>query len=851
MFFRLMAGISARVNYGDIFHLFKPFIALAYIALKLSFHCKLAQKKNMPFADKADNLDGHIAAWLRCANCGPALLADSSGNIIASNFHFQILPTNLKEAYYNLHHKEMLKKINFSPAIKGSLIHNCGNGCIARLNYLPNNALNLCEISLEINLSQCKYKQAAVFHFDTSNKAAPVIFSYNKQASKLWQRNKILICNIANKCARNADKHSNYPEFTDFLSPSGRNSANKHLIKASTVKGTGPNDTYLRIEAFPSPGYPSSSYAADIKSAGNKTLGSSASNYTESKAGADFLSGTESSTKNCTGISSPQSQNGTNTQETKAAQPDLEALAASVASLPFYITVYSLPGYIVSYSNKPVGESLMRMRCKISGGSGINCTECSQHDYSMCLLDDCLTAKKPVSKEFAICDKGTDYKYSVAVYPIFENSEIVSIIEIAGRGTGASNFAETHKIADSVPEYELQSSLLTSVINSIPDIFFYKDPKGTYLGSNESFCKLAGCGSVVGKTDFDIFDSDIAYAFSLQDQLVSKKGNVAQSERWLKAPDGARLLLDIMRVPFKLGDTIAGVIGIGRDITEIRRAEKEMHDYRIKLEKHTIELQSQRDQVMRQNEEITQSINYASRIQNAVLPQIEEIEATLSDYFVLLKPRDIVSGDFYWFARQGDKILAAAADCTGHGVPGALMSILGVAFLKQVVASAGLADTGLLLDALRKNIILSLHQTGREGEAADGMDIAIYTVDLSTRKLQFSGAYSPLYHIRDGLLTELKADKMPISLHSIKSNFSTQEIQLLPGDAVYIFSDGYADQFGCANGKKLKRAGFKNIIVEGSFFPMKQQKTILNAKLEEWQGNAEQVDDILIIGARF
>jgi len=279
----------------------------------------------------------------------------------------------------------------------------------------------------------------------------------------------------------------------------------------------------------------------------------------------------------------------------------------------------------------------------------------------------------------------------------------------------------------------------------------------------------------------------------------------------------------------------------------IEKSEKEKEIYQLR----NVELKSAYDEIHHKNKEITDSINYASRIQGALLPQKENLARIFPDHFILFLPRDVVSGDFYWAADIGKKMVFAAADCTGHGVPGALMSMLGISFLNELVGERRQTDPGTILDNLRREVIKALRQTGREDEQKDGMDISLCTYDTGTGMLEFAGAYNPLYKVREGTLEEYKADRMPISYYQgINDPFTTTAIQLQQGDALYLFSDGYADQFGGPHRKKLKYRTLKEILVEIHQQPMERQEQILAERFFAWKGQIEQIDDVVIMGIR-
>lgn len=304
---------------------------------------------------------------------------------------------------------------------------------------------------------------------------------------------------------------------------------------------------------------------------------------------------------------------------------------------------------------------------------------------------------------------------------------------------------------------------------------------------------------------------------------------------------------------------------------EINQQKEEIIAQRDEIEGQKENAEYQRDRIEKQKAEITASIVYASRIQTAVLPSDEEINQILNNFFLLYKPRDIVSGDFYWVSHIGNKTIISVADCTGHGVPGAFMSMLGIQFFNEIVDKAQISSPKLILNELRKSVINALDQKGVMGETKDGMDIAVCTYDNKTNKLEYAGANNPMYLIRknfDGdttlfpenttykkhdayTLIEIKADKMPIAIHDRMDSFTCKAIQLKPNDKLYLFSDGYADQFGGAKGKKFKYHRLKQLLLENASVDFDLQKQQLETVLHEWQGSEEQVDDIIIMGVSF
>ncbi|MES2138130.1 MAG: tetratricopeptide repeat protein [Bacteroidota bacterium] len=250
------------------------------------------------------------------------------------------------------------------------------------------------------------------------------------------------------------------------------------------------------------------------------------------------------------------------------------------------------------------------------------------------------------------------------------------------------------------------------------------------------------------------------------------------------------------------------------------------------------------------NKDITDSIHYAKRIQDALLRDEEHTSLHLPEHFILYIPKDIVSGDFYWGAEKSGHWYFAAVDCTGHGVPGAVMSMLGISFLNDIVSSDQLPSPAEVLDRLREKVVKELRQTGEAGGSKDGMDISIARLDLTTFELQWAGANNSLTFIRNGELEEIKANKQPIGYHPENSPYTNHEIQLQKGDSIYIFSDGYADQFGGPKGKKLSHKKLKNLLNIHNYLPMKEQKILLKKRFTEWKGSLEQVDDVCVFGVR-
>ena len=287
------------------------------------------------------------------------------------------------------------------------------------------------------------------------------------------------------------------------------------------------------------------------------------------------------------------------------------------------------------------------------------------------------------------------------------------------------------------------------------------------------------------------------------------------------------------------------------------------------LEVQNREISQQRDQIILQNRSIYESINYAQRIQRAVLPHQNYTGEVMPEHFILFKPKDIVSGDFYWIKELKNYLIIIGADCTGHGVPGAFMSMLGIVLLNDLISQRTIRQPSVILEHLRIKVKELLGQAGKEDEQKDGMDMAIAIINKDNQELQFAGANTPLYLIRkkdhvicndlekftfvedqDVKLFELKGDKQPIGIHWEEKDFTDHKIKLQQQDSLYIFSDGIIDQFGGENRKKYKPISFKKLLLSIHTEPLKEQKLLIEEAFETWKGNYEQIDDVSVIGVR-
>ena len=339
----------------------------------------------------------------------------------------------------------------------------------------------------------------------------------------------------------------------------------------------------------------------------------------------------------------------------------------------------------------------------------------------------------------------------------------------------------------------------------------------------------------------------------------------------IQKPVSGKDSLSIIYLPLCLKDEIVGLItvqsfkinayteyeldilrGLANTIAAAIENAKLYESLEDKVRERTAEVVKQKEIIEEKNKNITDSIIYAKRIQDATLPAKELVKSYLENSFVLFKPKDIVSGDFYWIERVQNLILFAVVDCTGHGVPGAFLSLIGHNSLNQIVNELKIYQPNKILEELNRIVSKTLHNSIEHGtNIKDGMDMAICSLNLDTNELQFAGAFNPLYLVRNGEMEEIKGDKFPIGAgFSQNPEFTNNHIQLHEGDCIYLFSDGYADQFGGPKGKKFKYSRFKEILVEIHQKEMPEQHDILNALIEEWQGDLEQIDDVCVIGIK-
>jgi len=426
-------------------------------------------------------------------------------------------------------------------------------------------------------------------------------------------------------------------------------------------------------------------------------------------------------------------------------------------------------------------------------------------------------------------------RYSLIIFLVFILTFIaVLFMQIKQKRKANKLLAEMNKeVLDQNAQIEIQSiqlefqnvelEKLSIVASKTDNAVVIIDKDGEMEWANDAFARIYGYNLEEFKTHFgsnifrvsknpNIYEVvDLCKQTKLSQTYTSTSKNKYGHDTWAQTT---------LTPIFDANNDLTKLIAVDSDITKIKQAEKNIHD----------------------------SINYASRIQGALLPPLELIQNLLPQSFILFRPRDIVSGDFYWTKIVNGRVYIAAADCTGHGVPGAFMSALGISFLDQIVKSGEIVEPADILNELRRMIISSLRQSADSDRTKDGMDIALCMIDVNRRKLHYSGAYNHLNYIRNNELKQIKADKMPIGLYIEQRDFTNHELDFEPEDYFYIHSDGFADQFGGGKREKFKAVRLHKALIEMHTLPMMEQKIFLEQTFDNWRGGTFQMDDVLIIG---
>lgn len=322
-------------------------------------------------------------------------------------------------------------------------------------------------------------------------------------------------------------------------------------------------------------------------------------------------------------------------------------------------------------------------------------------------------------------------------------------------------------------------------------------------------------------------------------ELKQLNSSLGEKEDYMKMQEvfvGAFIIISFI--------ALGGVFGLITTIRDKKKINKSLEEKNELIKYQIKELKSK-------NTEIIDSIRYAKKIQDALLLSQKEIKEIAPESFVYFRPKDIISGDFYWFAKKGNLVFVATADCTGHGVPGSLMSMLGISYLEKIIMEKDMVNTADILNELKKQIIISMNKSEDKGSMKDGMDMSLYCVDLTSNRLTYSAANNGIYIIRNGEVLKLDPEKQPVGPNPREHiPFNQFEFTLLPNDFIITYSDGFADQFGGSNGKKFKYKQLQQLLIGLKDKPMNTIPNQLNSAFEKWKGKLEQVDDVLIIGLK-
>jgi serine phosphatase RsbU (regulator of sigma subunit) len=425
--------------------------------------------------------------------------------------------------------------------------------------------------------------------------------------------------------------------------------------------------------------------------------------------------------------------------------------------------------------------------------------------------------------------------------------------EIGNKEQIAHNYGDIGSVYILQGKYKQAKAYLDSGLNLEKKIGEKEDLKSIYAS-------LSALDTISGdyKTAFKDFETFIIYRDSIINDGNTKKIEQAQMnytfDRKTDSAKAEQEKKDILAEAEKrkqdivTWSTAVGLLVVLVFAGFVLRSLKITRKQKQVIEIKSLETEQQKRLIEEKNKDILDSITYAKRLQEAILPPISLIKKFFPQSFILYKPKDIVAGDFYWMERSGDNILIAAADCTGHGVPGALVSVVCSDALNRTLKEFRITNCGKILDKVTELVLETFEKS--ESNVQDGMDISLCCINTKALEVQWSGANNPLWYIQNGEMHEVRADKQPIGKYINSHPFHEHTIKLLKGDTIYLFTDGYADQFGGSKGKKFKDKQLQEVLLANESSSMEEQKSILERNLDEWKGNLEQVDDILVIGIR-
>lgn len=406
-----------------------------------------------------------------------------------------------------------------------------------------------------------------------------------------------------------------------------------------------------------------------------------------------------------------------------------------------------------------------------------------------------------------------------------------------------------------------QWDMLMDILDYVPHQIFLKDADHKLVLANKRTVEVLKCKDrkeVLGKTDYDFFTPEVAKAYfkDEQEMLQSGKGRIIP-EFEFHGKDGDERIFNSMKLPFFIKEyNTTGILGIEVEITEFKRIERELKDKNDEILSQKEENEFQKLKISELYNEVQDSIKTAKKIQEAIMPPEKTLAEYFHEYFVLYLPKDIVSGDFYWFKhiKGVDKLMFATVDCTGHGVAGAFISLIAHNLLNKIVDSKIYKTPAEILDRLNLEMMTALNQgPNSENGSHDGMDITLCMYDQKTNELEFAGACQQMVLVRNNEMELFKLDYFSIGyLNNKPRKFQNHSIELMEGDQIYLYSDGFAGQFGGENGdKKFLNNRLRETLLEHSHMPMENQKKSLKQKFDQWKGITEQTDDILVMGFKF
>lgn len=424
-----------------------------------------------------------------------------------------------------------------------------------------------------------------------------------------------------------------------------------------------------------------------------------------------------------------------------------------------------------------------------------------------------------------------------------ENGDFEGIVGVVHDITQRKKYEKT--IIEKTRQFE-------NTLNNLEDIYFKTDIDGNLLEASPSICRFFGCDrfdDIIKSHGFDQIYKTPENKKSLLDTIL-KEGKISHYSFVIRNKKGEKQYGETNAVVWLDKDEKPmGFEGIIRDMSERVKFEKMLKELNDNLSDSLETTNKQKVIIEMAHKDITDSIRYAQTIQNSFLPQEELIKSCFEDNFLLFKPKDIVSGDFYYVNKHGNKLVFAVADCTGHGVPGGFMTVLGIINLHEIVQHGRFDDASQILEDLRSRIKSTFRSMGNDSK--NGLDIAICVVDLNSQEMQYAGAYNPLFIIRNHALMEYPATKNPIGQYLVEKKFANHTIQLMDNDQIYLFSDGFQDQFGGEKDRKFTKRRFKEMLVANQDLPLAEQREKMELILDRWQGQFAQTDDITVFAVKW